>query len=121
MILAHVHELRNERAEEHQHFWVGEQHHKTLQEKSAARRGRRCIDVDACDPRADQLDAEPDQIGGACKAHPIEPVTHRRHQDRKSTRLNSSHMSISYAVFCLKKKKKTKLELCNLKIKKKKK
>src|SRR5690242_20978731 len=28
--------------------------------------------------------------------------------DRKSTRLNSSHMSISYAVFCLKKKKKKK-------------
>src|SRR4051812_49704881 len=27
--------------------------------------------------------------------------------DRKSTRLNSSHMSISYAVFCLKKKKST--------------
>src|SRR5690242_21403266 len=27
-------------------------------------------------------------------------------QDRKSTRLNSSHMSISYAVFCLKKKNK---------------
>src|SRR5690348_18087225 len=27
-------------------------------------------------------------------------------QDRKSTRLNSSHPSISYAVFCLKKKKK---------------
>src|SRR2546422_7502706 len=30
------------------------------------------------------------------------------HQDRKSTRLNSSHGYISYAVFCLKKKKKTK-------------
>src|SRR5690242_21023096 len=29
----------------------------------------------------------------------------RRGGDRKSTRLNSSHMSISYAVFCLKKKK----------------
>src|SRR5262245_64220201 len=28
--------------------------------------------------------------------------------DRKSTRLNSSHLGISYAVFCLKKKKKTK-------------
>src|SRR5207249_6746318 len=27
------------------------------------------------------------------------------HADRKSTRLNSSHVSISYAVFCLKKKK----------------
>src|SRR3712207_7414026 len=29
-----------------------------------------------------------------------------RSQDRKSTRLNSSHANISYAVFCLKKKKK---------------
>src|SRR2546422_3587423 len=31
----------------------------------------------------------------------------RRRSDRKSTRLNSSHGYISYAVFCLKKKKKT--------------
>src|SRR3712207_7562400 len=31
----------------------------------------------------------------------------RRRQDRKSTRLNSSHANISYAVFCLKKKKLT--------------
>src|SRR5690349_22629552 len=30
--------------------------------------------------------------------------------DRKSTRLNSSHVEISYAVFCLKKKKKKKIE-----------
>src|SRR6266702_4864033 len=30
----------------------------------------------------------------------------RRQRDRKSTRLNSSHVAISYAVFCLKKKKK---------------
>src|SRR5262245_64886700 len=29
----------------------------------------------------------------------------RRSSDRKSTRLNSSHLGISYAVFCLKKKK----------------
>src|SRR5690242_21499634 len=39
---------------------------------------------------------------------------HRRHaverRDRKSTRLNSSHMSISYAVFCLKKKKKEQIK-----------
>src|SRR2546430_9195502 len=40
-------------------------------------------------------------------------LQHRRGQidaaggDRKSTRLNSSHSQISYAVFCLKKKKKT--------------
>src|SRR6266480_6067938 len=39
--------------------------------------------------------------------------------DRKSTRLNSSHMSISYAVFCLKKKKKTTIYF-SFKIKKKK-
>src|SRR5260221_1453704 len=31
----------------------------------------------------------------------------RAHSDRKSTRLNSSHTVISYAVFCLKKKKTT--------------
>src|SRR2546430_11419791 len=33
------------------------------------------------------------------------PVFQRRWEDRKSTRLNSSHSQISYAVFCLKKKK----------------
>src|SRR5699024_12605461 len=32
--------------------------------------------------------------------------------DRKSTRLNSSHVSISYAVFCLKKKKTKKTQQC---------
>src|SRR3712207_7130297 len=32
-------------------------------------------------------------------------------QDRKSTRLNSSHANISYAVFCLKKKKKKSSEI----------
>src|SRR3712207_7052022 len=34
-----------------------------------------------------------------------EPPPPRRGADRKSTRLNSSHANISYAVFCLKKKK----------------
>src|SRR2546430_10635138 len=38
---------------------------------------------------------------------PAEPPEIR--QDRKSTRLNSSHSQISYAVFCLKKKKKKKI------------
>src|SRR5256885_8676276 len=33
--------------------------------------------------------------------------------DRKSTRLNSSHLVISYAVFCLKKKKKTDRQMLN--------
>src|SRR5256885_11860003 len=37
---------------------------------------------------------------------------HRFTKDRKSTRLNSSHLVISYAVFCLKKKKKKKEIIC---------
>src|SRR2546430_5255160 len=35
----------------------------------------------------------------------IKPIHLFRYLDRKSTRLNSSHSQISYAVFCLKKKK----------------
>src|SRR2546421_1722078 len=42
---------------------------------------------------------------GRCFRH---STCRRRNQDRKSTRLNSSHDQISYAVFCLKKKKKKK-------------
>src|SRR2546430_4422816 len=34
----------------------------------------------------------------------VSPLLQRSHIDRKSTRLNSSHSQISYAVFCLKKK-----------------
>src|SRR5437868_7519537 len=45
-----------------------------------------------------------------CRTSPITPTIVKRGdvigEDRKSTRLNSSHVSISYAVFCLKKKKK---------------
>src|SRR2546426_4913845 len=37
---------------------------------------------------------------------PGAPPVGERKRDRKSTRLNSSHLVISYAVFCLKKKKK---------------
>src|SRR5690625_6468099 len=49
----------------------------------------------------------PRALGRHQKA-PLLVVLHdpRRMEDRKSTRLNSSHVAISYAVFCLKKKKK---------------
>src|SRR3712207_7707357 len=40
----------------------------------------------------------------------VEAHDARRRADRKSTRLNSSHANISYAVFCLKKKKCTALK-----------
>src|SRR5262245_62335873 len=48
--------------------------------------------------------------GGTCEIREIPDGGRRggaaRRTDRKSTRLNSSHLGISYAVFCLKKKKK---------------
>src|SRR3712207_6906036 len=40
-------------------------------------------------------------------------MDHNTTLDRKSTRLNSSHANISYAVFCLKKKKQTKYIILN--------
>src|SRR6266478_8800679 len=50
-----------------------------------------------------QPDLREDQPHLSARGHP-----HPDRQDRKSTRLNSSHSQISYAVFCLKKKKKKK-------------
>src|SRR5256885_9686914 len=62
-------------------------------------------------PGAERL-ADPDLAGALGHrhqhdVHDNDPADHERdrHQDRKSTRLNSSHLVISYAVFCLKKKK----------------
>src|SRR5476651_2806002 len=45
---------------------------------------------------------------GARPGVPRHPHAGHERPDRKSTRLNSSHANISYAVFCLKKKKKNK-------------
>src|SRR5256885_11052431 len=56
------------------------------------------------DPDHAAVDAEA-QVG----AHHHDPVV-----DRKSTRLNSSHLVISYAVFCLKKKRNTQSYSCRL-------
>src|SRR2546427_5651918 len=51
--------------------------------------------------RPDPARPEPGAAWPEPSAAPVEPGA-----DRKSTRLNSSHSQISYAVFCLKKKKK---------------
>src|SRR2546421_7518534 len=60
---------------------------------------------------------EPGTAAGVPSGHGVSSQSHasadsriQRHarRDRKSTRLNSSHDQISYAVFCLKKKKKKK-------------
>src|SRR3989442_7176191 len=45
---------------------------------------------------------------------PTAPVHPPVETDRKSTRLNSSHVRISYAVFCLKKKKRYKTISCTM-------
>src|SRR3712207_7301646 len=71
-------------------------------------------------------DEEQDVRAGDCVVIPPGTPHHLRNTgdgplvlDRKSTRLNSSHANISYAVFCLKKKKKntvitnTQLLICN--------
>src|SRR5690625_5874907 len=50
-------------------------------------------------PRTDHVLAEPPVRAAAASTWSV--------RDRKSTRLNSSHVAISYAVFCLKKKKTT--------------
>src|SRR5262245_62845244 len=54
-------------------------------------------------PSLDGAEVRLEELGAvlAVEAEPLEA-----HLDRKSTRLNSSHLGISYAVFCLKKKKK---------------
>src|SRR6267143_260537 len=58
---------------------------------------------------SDELAAQHRMLEGSLPEVPIGDHCSRP-QDRKSTRLNSSHSSISYAVFCLKKKKKIVME-----------
>src|SRR3989442_3108845 len=52
---------------------------------------------------------DPDGVAYAPKA---DRVFVSDEKDRKSTRLNSSHVRISYAVFCLKKKKQSDVDAC---------
>src|SRR5471032_3419507 len=49
-------------------------------------------------------------VSGIARVQPPPAHRHAADGDRKSTRLNSSHITISYAVFCLKKKKPNKTD-----------
>src|SRR5438128_6655729 len=64
----------------------------------------------AAEEQAGDLESAIEYAHRAVSADPLREEAHydlmRLYADRKSTRLNSSHGSISYAVFCLKKKKK---------------
>src|SRR3712207_8278632 len=58
-------------------------------------------------PETGPLPCDPSDNPSLTPTDPLCPQQKGRHlKDRKSTRLNSSHANISYAVFCLKKKKK---------------
>src|SRR3989454_4454557 len=59
----------------------------------------------SADERREEGEREADD-GDGDRGRGEQPVQSRFGADRKSTRLNSSHLVISYAVFCLKKKKK---------------
>src|SRR2546426_2175953 len=56
-------------------------------------------------PNGGRPDGRPRRHRGVPQEREALPRIHRQRADRKSTRLNSSHLVISYAVFCLKKKK----------------
>src|SRR3712207_8769745 len=60
------------------------------------------LDADVGDGRAERAHREGDHVHRAAPHGAAE----QREEDQKSTRLNSSHANISYAVFCLKKKNK---------------
>src|SRR3712207_7798612 len=61
-------------------------------------------------PGVGQEETDPDKDGSGREVAEVrgrrQPGQREIEADRKSTRLNSSHANISYAVFCLKKKKK---------------
>src|SRR5947207_10047956 len=63
--------------------------------------------INLYDDLCQAVDADP-MHRGITEIHLLHSRFIKAHRDRKSTRLNSSHTVISYAVFCLKKKKKKK-------------
>src|SRR5688572_30954828 len=66
------------------------------------------LEATACGDRPEDhpCHREEDQVREAVEEHVLVARERAELLDRKSTRLNSSHSQISYAVFCLKKKKK---------------
>src|SRR3989454_7081776 len=78
--------------------------------RSRARRERRTSSWNPHGERPREHDLERERYQPDGERHAVglveAPVDDLLHRDRKSTRLNSSHLVISYAVFCLKKKKK---------------
>src|SRR3712207_7144874 len=75
--------------------------------RTAARRGARPDEPGDPPARADRGR----RALGAARARRRSRARRRPDRDRKSTRLNSSHANISYAVFCLKKKEKNLISL----------
>src|SRR3712207_8662883 len=69
-------------------------------------RGERAGDDRQRQEEERRVEQDPDQLDNRGDHHEGDQHDPGELRDRKSTRLNSSHANISYAVFCLKKKKK---------------
>src|SRR2546422_8079816 len=76
-----------------------------LLELLAAAAGARVVAADAGVRVGSDTGSHRRRLGGDGRIATHETIDRRLARDRKSTRLNSSHGYISYAVFCLKKKK----------------
>src|SRR3712207_8734223 len=72
---------------------VGDREASHVEERAGIGSGREGVAV------PDEGDHHPDRVQNQDRMRPLQEM-----EDRKSTRLNSSHANISYAVFCLKKK-----------------
>src|SRR5205807_6272276 len=88
------------------HETEGGEHHEEFAERLGSQREQRLVDAAGLgrlvgDRRVDHLRADQGE-----NQPPRDRPGHAEQLDRKSTRLNSSHLVISYAVFCLKKKTK---------------
>src|SRR5438477_7975708 len=70
-------------------------------------RERSVSDLARADPHRNRVIATVMEVARVARQNVARATSMTVAIDRKSTRLNSSHMSISYAVFCLKKKKQT--------------
>src|SRR5207253_11497920 len=87
-------------------------HHRRLHSFPTRRSSDLRAAIDVQPGRGGRRVAHPQQGGGATLARGPAPIQRGvvagpRARDRKSTRLNSSHVAISYAVFCLKKKRRS--------------
>src|SRR5699024_4395868 len=108
LMLAYMNEKALQKTIETKETWFYSRSRQELWHKGATSGNKQQVKQITIDCDADTLLVQVAPLGPAC--HTGEETCFfnslvENEADRKSTRLNSSHVSISYAVFCLKKKK----------------